>query len=42
MKPVDRHLLQIDFGLSDSDSDSDFEVKGDHESGMTAHVALVL
>lgn len=32
VKPVDHHLLQIDFGLSDSDSDSDFEVKGDHES----------
>ncbi|PIK60227.1 PHD finger-like protein [Apostichopus japonicus] len=27
VKPVERHLLQVDFGLSDSENDSDFEIQ---------------
>ncbi|VDI79928.1 Hypothetical predicted protein [Mytilus galloprovincialis] len=31
VKPVEKHLIQVDFGLDDSDDDSDFEV-GDHKA----------
>jgi len=31
VKPVQRHLLQVNFGGDDSDNDSDYEVK---HSGM--------
>ncbi|XP_033099268.1 PHD finger protein 14-like [Anneissia japonica] len=31
VKPVERHLLQLDFGLDDSEDDSDFEVEEHHK-----------
>lgn len=33
VKPVERHLLQVDFGLSDSENDSDFEIQEHDEEG---------
>lgn len=33
VKLVEKHLIQVDFGLEDSDDDSDFEV-GDHKEGI--------
>ncbi|XP_038078646.1 PHD finger protein 14-like [Patiria miniata] len=35
VKPVERHLLQLDFGMSDSESDSDFEIN-EHEEPDSA------
>ncbi|XP_033624200.1 PHD finger protein 14-like [Asterias rubens] len=38
VKPVERHLIQLDFGLSDSENDSDFEITehDDPDSGGSA------
>jgi hypothetical protein len=33
VKPVEKHLIQVDFGLDDSEDDSDFEVE-DHKKGI--------
>lgn len=33
VKLVEKHLIQVDFGLEDSEDDSDFEV-GDQKEGM--------
>ena len=33
VKPVERHLIQLDFGLSDSEEDSDFEIKDHQDHG---------
>ena len=40
VKPVERHLIQLDFGLSDSESDSDFEINEHEEPGNTYNVGL--
>ena len=33
VKPVERHLIQLDFGLSDSENDSDFEITEHDDPG---------
>ncbi|XP_071942117.1 PHD finger protein 14-like [Antedon mediterranea] len=35
VKPVERHLLQLDFGLDDSEDDSDFEVQEKDKSDQS-------